>query len=54
MAEHSRPAESVVHRSPLADQGITPCCERNPLELPIRDRITTDPAAVTCQPKEPR
>jgi len=39
---------SVVHRSPLAGQGITPCCERSPFELPIWDRVTTDPAAVTC------
>lgn len=42
-----RPGE-VTHRCPLKGEGITPCCGRTPLELPVTDRLTLDDALVTC------
>lgn len=40
--------ESVIHFAPPPGQGMTPCCDRTPFELPVWDRLTTDPEAVTC------
>jgi hypothetical protein len=43
------PAAGVTHRSPSPDDMVLPCCG---LPLPAvtdRDRLTTDPALVTCR-----
>lgn len=42
-------AVSVIHECPPGDEGYMPCCNRTPFELPPTDRITTDPARVTCR-----
>lgn len=39
---------SVVHRCPIGDAAVTPCCALSPLELPRSDRITSDAGSVTC------
>lgn len=39
----------VTHRCRIGDNGWTPCCDRTPFELPRSDRLTEDPALVTCQ-----
>lgn len=39
---------AVVHACPRPGTGITPCCNRRPLDLPRGERITTVPDAVTC------
>ncbi len=39
---------SVVHACPPVGSGLTPCCGKNPFELPGTDRITLDKALVTC------
>lgn len=44
----------VVHLSPYDGSGVTRCCGRTPLELSRTDRITTDPTAATCTPREDR
>lgn len=41
-------APSIIHRCPPPGQGITPCCERTPFELPRWHRMTLDDALVTC------
>lgn len=41
--------ESVIHRTPPPGQAVTPCCEHTLFELPVWDRMTSDPAAVTCE-----
>ena len=41
------PAE-VTHQSP-PEGGVMPCCGLTPFEVPRFDRITLDPALVTCQ-----
>ena len=38
----------TTHAAPKAGQAETSCCFKSPLELPIKDRITLDPAKVTC------
>jgi len=43
--------DEVTHRCPIGDDGWTPSCDRTPFELPRTDRITEDPALVTCQGK---
>lgn len=40
----------VVHRCPVGDSGVTPCCNLTPFELPRYHRLTEDPALVTCCP----
>lgn len=47
LRELRAPAD-VVHACPPAGQHLTPCCWMVPTELPRSDRITTDPALVTC------
>lgn len=39
---------STTHAYPPPDHGTTPCCGRTVFELPIGDRLTSDPAKVTC------
>jgi len=41
-------AREVVHACPAAGDGLTPCCGRTPFELLRTDRMSADPAAVTC------
>jgi hypothetical protein len=40
--------QPVTHRSPLGDDIELPCCGRAVSEVRAPDRITTDPAEVTC------
>lgn len=39
---------SVIHRCPLGDSGVMPCCGGQPTEVPHGDRITVAPELVTC------
>jgi hypothetical protein len=41
--------QPVTHRSPLGDDIELPCCGRAVSEVRAPDRITTDPAEVTCR-----
>jgi hypothetical protein len=38
----------LVHASPQDGSGLTPCCQHTPFELLRTERMTDDPAAVTC------
>jgi hypothetical protein len=38
----------VVHLYPPDGYVTTPCCGRDPGELPRADRLTQDPSRVTC------
>jgi hypothetical protein len=38
----------VVHDCPREGESVTRCCGRIPFELPRDDRMTLDPALVTC------
>jgi hypothetical protein len=40
---------TTTHLCPHEDAGTCPCCNRTPLDLPIYDRMTTDPTLVTCE-----
>jgi len=40
--------DSVIHECPPGDEGLTPCCNRTPLQLPGTDRMTVDRSLVTC------
>ena len=40
--------EITVHACPPEGSGLTPCCQRPPLELPRTDRMTSEPGDVTC------
>ena len=40
--------QQVTHRSPVGDDMELPCCGRALSEVGARDKITTDPAQVTC------
>jgi hypothetical protein len=46
-------AREVVHACPPRGAGLTPCCWRTPFELLRTDRMSADPAAVTCRPASP-
>ena len=37
-----------VHRCPPAGESVMPCCGLTPFEVPRGDRMTGDPALVTC------
>jgi hypothetical protein len=41
-------AREITHQCPPDGQYVTPCCGLTPFELPRGDRITEDPALVTC------
>jgi hypothetical protein len=38
----------IVHACPPLGPAVTTCCGRTPFDLPRTDRLTNDPAAVTC------
>ncbi len=38
----------VTHYPPSRATGVTKCCEKTAQQLPIGDRIASDPAKVTC------
>lgn len=38
----------TTHACPTQSVGVVPCCGRVVFELPTSDRITEDPALVTC------
>jgi hypothetical protein len=40
----------VTHRCPPDGGGLMPCCGLSPFEVSRTDRITQDPALVTCRP----
>ena len=42
------PQPGVTHRSPSPDDMLLPCCGRATSDVRAQDRITTDPAEVTC------
>ncbi len=42
----------VIHACPPSESGFTPCCDQTPFDLPPGDRMTTDPAFVTCNRPE--
>lgn len=41
-------ATETTHQCPALGSGVTQCCERTPFEVPRTDRMTLDPALVTC------
>jgi hypothetical protein len=41
-------ATPTVHAGPEDGSAVTPCCGRSPFELPRGDRMTYEPALVTC------
>ncbi len=43
------PRPGVTHRSPAPDDVLLPCCGRPMSDVRAQDRITTDPAQVTCR-----
>ena len=49
----TRCGDGVTHRCPPEGSGVTSCCGRTPFELPMTDRMTLDPALVTCSPALP-
>lgn len=38
----------ITHQCPPEGSGLMPCCGRTPLQVPDTDRLTLDPALVTC------
>jgi hypothetical protein len=40
-------SDEITHACPVGDSNVMPCCGRTPFER-IQDRITLDPALVTC------
>lgn len=40
--------ESTTHRCPPAGSNLMPCCNRTPFEVSEWDRMTLEPALVTC------
>jgi hypothetical protein len=38
----------TVHACPPGNSSLTPCCGRTPFELTRTDRLTYDPAEITC------
>ena len=38
----------IVHACPPDGSWVTPCCGESPFDLSHSDRITEDPALVTC------
>lgn len=44
----------TTHACPADGAAVTPCCGRSPFELPMTDRMTLDPALVTCPLAPPR
>jgi hypothetical protein len=41
-------ADGVTHACPPDGGGLMPCCGQTPFEVPRTDRMTLDPAQVTC------
>jgi hypothetical protein len=39
---------STCHECPPRGSSLTPCCGRSPFEIPAYDRLTVDPAYITC------
>lgn len=39
---------TVVHACPPDGSGLTPCCGRSPIDLPLTERISLDGTSVTC------
>lgn len=40
---------SVTHAPPSDGTGLTPCCSRSVLDIPITERISFDGAGITCK-----
>lgn len=45
---HVRTVRETVHACPPGSSGVMPCCGRTPFEVSRSDRMTVDPALVTC------
>lgn len=45
---------SPTHACPRGSDRLTPCCGRSPFDLPSTDRITLEPANVTCAGARPQ
>jgi hypothetical protein len=43
----------TTHRCPPDGSCAAPCCGKTPFDLPRTDRITSDPARVTCGSTRP-
>lgn len=41
--------ETVVHACPPGSSGLMPCCGRNPMDVPLTERISLDGTMVTCK-----
>lgn len=42
--------DEVVHRCPIGDASVVPCCGTLVFELPLDSRMTLDDSLVTCKP----
>lgn len=51
--EHEQIRREVTHACPIGDAVLTPCCNRTPFELPRTDRMTLNPALITCRQETP-
>lgn len=45
---HHAARATTIHMIPPIGSGLTACCKRTPFEISRTDRITSDPARVTC------
>jgi hypothetical protein len=43
-----RDPEVVVHQCPSDGEGVTPCCSRNPSELPVKSRMAVQGGLSNC------
>ena len=39
----------VTHAPPADETGLTPCCSRSVLDIPMTERISFDGAGITCK-----
>lgn len=50
----TEPRTEVTHGCPRPGEGVTTCCGRIPLALPLDDRLSADPNLVTCTSRDVR
>ena len=53
MADDELRSGEIVHACPFDGQSFTPCCGRHIGDLPRTDRVTLDPALITCPQPAP-
>lgn len=39
----------ITHAPPADETGLTPCCSRSVLDIPMTERISFDGAGITCK-----